>query len=142
MKHEKILPKGTLTPAPSAALRAGGHCKTKMYMAPSKSAWTAPTSMIFLSLSIAFVASATTEPPSLLFDDSAISAGGSLAASVSAAAPALTPPKFSRQRKRTKTAPAAKNSVDSSNGAVGPRFDATSPASWPARMATIASQDC
>ena len=38
MKHEKILPNGTATPAPRAALRAGGHCSTKMYIAPSKSA--------------------------------------------------------------------------------------------------------
>ena len=36
MKHEKTLPNGT---APvSTAFIAGGHCSTKMYIAPSKSA--------------------------------------------------------------------------------------------------------
>ena len=38
MKHEKTVPNGTLTPAPSADLSAGGHCSTKMYIAPSKRA--------------------------------------------------------------------------------------------------------
>ena len=42
MKQEKTLPKGTF--GPRAALRAGGHCSTKTYIAPSKSACTAPTS--------------------------------------------------------------------------------------------------
>ena len=38
IKHEKSLPNGTETPAPKAALTAGGHCNTKMYMAPSNRA--------------------------------------------------------------------------------------------------------
>ena len=37
MKVEKIWPNGTVCPT-SAAFMAGGHCSTKMYMAPSKNA--------------------------------------------------------------------------------------------------------
>ena len=56
-----------------------------------------------------------------------------------AAAAAALPPMFSRHASSTTAAPAAKKSVESSKGAVGPRPAATRPASWPATMATIAS---
>ena len=46
------------------------------------------------------------------------------------------PPKFSPHVAATIAAPAARKSVDSSNGATGPRFDATAPASCPAPIAT------
>eukprot|EP00961_Rhodomonas_salina_P258846 3497625-Rhodomonas_salina.4 len=42
MKHEKTVPKGT-GPPPMTAMRRGGHWSTKMYIAPSKNDWTAPT---------------------------------------------------------------------------------------------------
>lgn len=40
MKHENTLPNGIAAPAPNlealiAAIRAGGHCNTKMYIAPN-----------------------------------------------------------------------------------------------------------
>ena len=41
MKHENTVPKGIVEPAPNfeawiAALMAGGHCNTKIYIAPAK----------------------------------------------------------------------------------------------------------
>mmetsp|Transcript_6409 Transcript_6409/g.14173 ORF Transcript_6409/g.14173 Transcript_6409/m.14173 type:complete len:202 (+) Transcript_6409:167-772(+) len=56
MKQENMLPKGTAASpnadALMAAFMAGGHCSTNMYIAPSNSACTAPSSRIRLSCSI------------------------------------------------------------------------------------------
>mmetsp|Transcript_39359 Transcript_39359/g.97225 ORF Transcript_39359/g.97225 Transcript_39359/m.97225 type:complete len:214 (-) Transcript_39359:943-1584(-) len=63
MKQEKTAPKGTDDPeaahAATAVLRAGGHTRTNVYIAPSKAACTAPTSIMRLSATIAFQAAPT-----------------------------------------------------------------------------------
>ena len=59
--HKFGAPKGVAAPDPKTfatpLARAGGHCSTKMYMAPSNSACTLPTSRIFGSETATFAAS-------------------------------------------------------------------------------------
>ena len=121
MKHEKTAPKGVAAPDPKTfatpLARAGGHCSTKMYMAPSKSACIAPTVRILRSPRTVATASRTEGP--------------------SPAAPASAT--FSFQRRPAASAPAARKPAESSKGPVGPRIAAAAAASCPARMATSAS---
>ena len=86
---------------------------------------TAPTSRIFLSFFISPIALPTSAPALL-----------PSSFSPSFASFFADPPKFSPHVAATIAAPAARKSVDSSNGATGPRFDATAPASCPAPIAT------
>jgi len=57
IKQEKTLPKGTEMSLGTTPIIEGGHCRTKMYMAPSKKDWTIPSNRIFLSLHITLHAS-------------------------------------------------------------------------------------
>ena len=87
---------------------AGGHCRTKMYMAASKSACTAPMSMIFGSLFTTFIAS-----PIVNFSDCVSSSSDEESEVLNAT--------FSFQRKVVMMAPRIKNPTDNSNGPVDPR---------------------
>mmetsp|Transcript_41371 Transcript_41371/g.41996 ORF Transcript_41371/g.41996 Transcript_41371/m.41996 type:complete len:211 (+) Transcript_41371:569-1201(+) len=122
MKHENTVPYGVATPSPNmdpiAAVIAGGHCNTKIYMAASKSAWVAPTMAIFLSLAIRLNASRMV---TLVLS------------------PSLFDATFSFQRNEANIPPRTRNTVDSSKGPVGPRVLAAVAASWPAMIATIES---
>mmetsp|Transcript_46131 Transcript_46131/g.76258 ORF Transcript_46131/g.76258 Transcript_46131/m.76258 type:complete len:226 (-) Transcript_46131:703-1380(-) len=129
MKHEKTFPNGTLPL--SAVFMAGGHCSTNIYIAPSKRACTAPTSMMrrsALSCRHASLRISVLLSPSELTEDS-----------VSAAASTVFPPEFSRHVTSASAAPTARKMTDNSKGAVGPRWPATKPASCPAMIATIES---
>mmetsp|Transcript_55130 Transcript_55130/g.130853 ORF Transcript_55130/g.130853 Transcript_55130/m.130853 type:complete len:310 (-) Transcript_55130:701-1630(-) len=114
MKHENTFPKGTAPPA-TTAMSEGAHWSTKMYMAPSKSDCTVPTSRIFLSASITWNASEMVGPL-----DSAELMGET----------------FSFHWNMAISAPMARNTTEISKGPQGPRAAAATPASCPAEMAT------
>mmetsp|Transcript_4759 Transcript_4759/g.15134 ORF Transcript_4759/g.15134 Transcript_4759/m.15134 type:complete len:216 (+) Transcript_4759:442-1089(+) len=121
MKQLKTFPKGTAAVAPYfaaiAADRAGGHCITNTYIAPSNKACAAPTSAIRRSLAMILNASRIV--------------GEFPAADVSAL--------FSGHVNAARMAPSVTNPTDSSNGPDAPRLAAAIDASWPAVMATKAS---
>mmetsp|Transcript_19495 Transcript_19495/g.65447 ORF Transcript_19495/g.65447 Transcript_19495/m.65447 type:complete len:229 (+) Transcript_19495:277-963(+) len=137
MKHEKMAPKGTAWDsaaeprAAMAARTAGGQTSTKVYMAPSKNAWMAPTSMILRSASMAAQARPTRPTRS----------GDRLASAPFLPLPSAGPaePEFSPHVSAAASAPAARKAVESTKGAVGPPLAATPPASCPASMATTES---
>lgn len=125
MKQEKTVPYGVELPFPNTfetALEiAGGHCKTKIYIAASNNDCTAPTNIIFRSALTTLIASRIVGSLSSPLDDLDTSA------------------LFSFHKKVERSAPAAKNAMDNSNGPVGPRLPAAAPANCPARIATIES---
>ena len=126
MKHEKMVPYGVAPPPkarPTEAAMAGGHCRTKMYMAPSKRAWTPPTSRIRAS-DIATRAASRMVTPS---------------PSPSPSPPPATSARFSCHENAARSAPAARKPTESSKGPDGPRLPAANAASCPATIATIAS---
>eukprot|EP00968_Pinguiococcus_pyrenoidosus_P009406 scaffold733_cov267-Pinguiococcus_pyrenoidosus.AAC.29 len=140
MKQENTFPKGT---APSTTLpRLGAHWSTKMYMAPSKSACTAPTSAIFLSLAMTLIASLMLGPSGSAFPSASPSAFPSASPSAfpSDGAPVslLVPfgATFSFHCASATTPARARKPTLSSNGPDGPRWSAAAPARAPAEMAT------
>ena len=118
MKQEKTVPYGVAAPAPNALatalLIAGGHCKTKMYMAASKRLCTPPTSIIFGSSLITWIASLIEG----LLDT----------ASLLSSLVLLFCATFSFHKKAASAPPRARKPVDNSNGPVGPRLEAAAPA--------------
>lgn len=126
MKQEKTVPYGVAAPSPNdfatARLMAGGHCKTKMYIAASKRLWTPPTNIIFGSSLITWIASLI---DGLLDFDTSV-----------ASDPLAT---FSFHKKAVRRPPRVRTPADNSNGPVGPRAAAAKLANCPATMATSAS---
>mmetsp|Transcript_32068 Transcript_32068/g.42758 ORF Transcript_32068/g.42758 Transcript_32068/m.42758 type:complete len:220 (-) Transcript_32068:540-1199(-) len=106
IKQEKTVPYGVLAPSPNIAdtarEMAGGHCRTKMYIAASKRLCTPPTSAILTSPLITSTASRIVGFVSGE-DDSAT---------------------FSFQRIDVSIPPSTRKRTESSNGPVGPREEA------------------
>lgn len=128
IKQVKIVPYGVSAPGnafPMTEVIAGGHCKTKIYIAASNNACTAPTSMILES-------DFTTLTASLIvgFEDSSFSSPSSLPDDDAT---------FSFHKSEVNSAPAARKTVESSNGPVGPFFAAARPDNFPANIATMES---
>lgn len=124
IKQVKIVPYGVSAPGnafPMTEVIAGGHCKTKMYIAASNKACTAPTSMIlesdFTTLTASLIVGFEDSSPSLPDDDAT----------------------FSFHKSEVNSAPAARKTVESSNGPVGPFFAAAIPDNFPANIATMES---
>jgi len=126
IKQENIVPYG-VAEAPNcfamAAVMAGGHWRTNMYMEASKRACMEPKQRILESDRMTLTASRMVG-----LDSSAVSLE-------ELAVVAL----FSPQVKDARMAPRARTTTDNSNGPVGPRREAAAPAMVPAKIATSES---